>query len=31
MPIDVTFGGKRTIGTASNADGAITFTPEVAV
>lgn len=31
MPIDVTFGGKRTIGTASNADGSITFTPDVAV
>lgn len=31
MPIDVTFGGKRTIGTASNSGGSITFTPEVAV
>lgn len=26
MPIDVTFGGKRTIGTASVADGKVTFT-----
>lgn len=31
MPIDVTFGGKRTIGTVSNASGTITFTPEVGV
>lgn len=29
MPIDVTFGGEREIGTASiAADGTITFTPE---
>ena len=28
MPIDVTFGGIRTVGTAANADGEITFTPE---
>lgn len=27
MPIDVTYGGKRTIGTASVSDGAVTFTP----
>lgn len=31
MPIDVTYGGKRTIGTASNDSGKITFTPEVSV
>lgn len=31
MPIDVTFGGKRTIGTASVADGAVTFTPDTSV
>lgn len=28
MPIDVTYGGTRTIGTASVADGVITFTAE---
>ena len=28
MPITVTYGGKRTIGTASSADGKITFTPD---
>ena len=28
MPLDVTFGGKRTVGTAVSADGVITFTPE---
>ncbi len=29
MPVDVTYGGKRTIGTASRAaDGTVTFTPE---
>ena len=27
MPIDVTFGGTRTTGTASVADGTITFNP----
>lgn len=27
MPIDVTYGGKRTIGTASVSDGTVTFTP----
>lgn len=27
MPIDVTFGGSRTIGAASNAGGSVTFTP----
>lgn len=31
MPIDVTYGGKRTVGTASNDSGKITFTPEVSV
>ena len=30
MPIEVTFGGERTIGTAAVADKAITFTPEAA-
>lgn len=28
MPIDVTFGGTRTIGTAAVADGSVTFTKE---
>ena len=28
MPLDVTFGGKRTVGTAVSEDGVITFTPE---
>lgn len=28
MPIEVTFGGERTVGTASVADGAFTFTPD---
>ena len=27
MPIDVTYGGKRTIGTASVSSGTVTFTP----
>lgn len=27
MPIDVTFGGDRTVGTAAVADGTVTFTP----
>ena len=27
MPIDVTYGGKRTIGTASVSGGTVTFTP----
>ena len=27
MPVDVTYGGKRTIGTASVSDGTVTFTP----
>ena len=27
MPIDVTYGGKRVIGTAKVADGTVTFTP----
>ena len=30
MPIDVTYGGTRTKGTAKVADGAVTFTPEAA-
>lgn len=30
MPIDVTFGGKRSIGTAKVADGAVTFTEDAA-
>lgn len=30
MPIDVTYGGKRTIGTASVSNGTVTFTPEKA-
>ena len=31
MPIDVTFGGTREVGTASvSADGVITFTPKAA-
>lgn len=28
MPIDVTYGGTRTVGTATNSNGTITFTPE---
>ena len=28
MPIDVTYGGKRTVGTASVSNGTVTFTPE---
>ena len=31
MPIEVTFGGERTIGTAAIVDGAFTFTPDGAV
>ena len=31
MPIDVTFGGKRTLGTYKTTGGVGTFTPEVAV
>lgn len=27
MPLDITYGGKRTIGTAKNSDGTVTFTP----
>lgn len=27
MPLDITYGGKRTVGTAANADGVVTFTP----
>lgn len=30
MPIDVTYGGKRTKGTAKLADGTVTFTPDAA-
>ena len=30
MPIDVTFGGKRAVGTAAVADGKVTFTPTAA-
>lgn len=30
MPIDVTYGGKRTIGTAAISNGTVTFTPEKA-
>ncbi len=29
MPIDVTYGGKRTIGTAAVVDGVVTFTADV--
>lgn len=31
MPINVTYGGKRTVGSVSNTGGTITFTPETAV
>ena len=30
MPITVTFGGTRTVGTAKVADGTVTFTPAAA-
>ena len=30
MPIDITYGGTRTVGTAAIADGEVTFTPEEA-
>lgn len=30
MPVTVTFGGKRTVGTAANNKGVITFSPEAA-
>lgn len=30
MPIDVTYGGKRTLGTAAISDGVVTFTPDAA-
>lgn len=30
MPIDVTYGGKRTVGTAAVSNGTVTFTPEKA-
>ena len=29
MPLDITYGGKRTIGSVSNTGGTIKFTPEV--
>lgn len=29
MSIEVTYGGKRTVGTANNSTGEVTFTPEV--
>lgn len=28
MPITVTYGGTRTVGTAASANGKITFTPD---
>ena len=31
MPIDVTFGGKRTVGTAATSTGSVVFTPDVSV
>lgn len=31
MPIEVTYGGNRTIGTATNESGTVTFVPEVTV
>ena len=31
MPLDITYGGERTIGTASVTDGVVTFTPETEV
>jgi len=31
MPIDVTYGGTRTVGTAAITDGAVVFTPDVSV
>lgn len=31
MPITVTYGGERTTGTATSADGKITFTPDTAL
>lgn len=31
MPIEVTYGGTRTVGTAAIADGEVTFTPSVEV
>lgn len=31
MPIEVTYGGTRTVGTAAVAEGVVTFTPEVSV
>lgn len=31
MPIDVTYGGKRTLGTVGMAEGKVVFTPDVSV
>lgn len=31
MPIEVTYGGERTVGTATNEGGTVTFVPEVTV
>jgi hypothetical protein len=31
MPLDITYGGERTIGTASVTGGVVTFTPETEV
>ena len=31
MPIEVTYGGTRTVGTASIVEGTVTFTPDVSV
>ena len=31
MPIEVTYGGTRTVGTVANVEGAVKFTPEVEV
>jgi hypothetical protein len=31
MPVEVTFGGERTVGTAAVAEGAFTFTPDATV
>lgn len=31
MPIDVTYGGERTVGTASKSEAGVTFTPSVEV
>lgn len=31
MPVEVTFGGERTVGTAAVTEGAVTFTPDATV